>query len=218
MYNSGNKSSIISRNEIYDSLSDEELIVRLREGDRHVTDYLMEKYKGMVRSKAKSMFILGADNDDLIQEGMIGLFNAVQDYDFGRDASFSTFADLCIARKMYTAIQSAGRKKNVALNQYISIYSDDEGAENTIAVPVPEEIYNPEMHVIDKESVSILESRIEDALSPFEKQVLELHLTGLGYVEISKILSKDSKSTDNALSRIKTKVKKIIEEIHSSDS
>ena len=107
----------------YEECSDEELILRLRDGEGVIIDYIMDKYKNLVRSKAKSMYILGADRDDLIQEGMIGLFKAVRDYDAGRDASFFTFADLCVSRQMYTAIQAAGRQKHTPLNTYISLYA-----------------------------------------------------------------------------------------------
>ncbi len=105
----------------YEKYSDDELILRLRDGEAAITDYIMDKYKNLVRNKAKSMYILGADREDLIQEGMIGLFKAVRDYDTGRDASFFTFADLCISRQMYTAVQSAGRQKHTPLNTYISL-------------------------------------------------------------------------------------------------
>ena len=117
------KFSSVEKKEIYSELSDELLIESLRDGDEDVVEYLMDKYKNLVRSKAKSMFILGADTEDLIQEGMIGLFKAVRDYDLGRDASFYTFADLCISRQMYTAVQSSNRKKHMPLNSYISLYS-----------------------------------------------------------------------------------------------
>ena len=103
----------------YTGISDEELIVRLRDGEMGITEFLMEKYKNLVRSKAKSMYILGADSEDLIQEGMIGLFKALRDYDIGRDASFLTFADLCVSRQMYTAVQASRRKKHFPLNTYI---------------------------------------------------------------------------------------------------
>lgn len=107
----------------YEKCSDEELIMRQRDGEEAVTDYIMDKYKNLVRNKAKSMYILGADREDLIQEGMIGLFKAIRDYDTGRDASFSTFADLCVSRQMYTAVQAAGRQKHAPLNTYISLLS-----------------------------------------------------------------------------------------------
>lgn len=103
----------------YGNTTDEELIDRIRQGESQITDYIMEKYKNLVRKKAKSMYILGADNDDLIQEGMIGLFKAVRDYDAGRDASFYTFADLCVSRQMYNAVQASRREKHAPLNSYI---------------------------------------------------------------------------------------------------
>ena len=106
----------------YGSYSDEELIVRLRDGEERITEYLMNKYKNLVRRKARSMYILGADGDDLIQEGMIGLFKALRDYDSGRDASFLTFADLCVSRQMYTAVQASKRQKHIPLNTYVSLY------------------------------------------------------------------------------------------------
>ena len=111
----------------YETSKDEELILRIRDGEEKITDYIMEKYKNLVRSKAGSMYILGADREDLIQEGMIGLFKAIRDYDIGRDASFATFADLCVARQMYTAVQAAGRKKHAPLNSYVSLYADRQG-------------------------------------------------------------------------------------------
>lgn len=204
-------------NKDYEQCSDEELIFRLRDGEDAITDYIMDKYKNLVRSKAKAMFILGADNEDLIQEGMIGLFKAVRDYDCGRDASFFTFADLCIARQMYTAVQASGRKKHMPLNTYISLYGSngnigetEEGAElvNAIASVTDK---NPEEVLIDKENVSRIEAIIERELSSFEKQVLDLYLTGIGYVQIAKVLGRDEKATDNALQRIKSKLKKALQ-------
>lgn len=199
----------------YEQCTDEELIVRLRDGEEQITDYIMDKYKNLVRSKAKSMYILGADRDDLIQEGMIGLFKAIRDYDTGRDASFFTFADLCVSRQMYTAVQAAGRQKHAPLNTYISLYADHaergEGEEweliNTLISRVER---NPEDLLIDKENLEVLEKTIERELSNFEKQVLDLYLTGMSYTQIARVLGKDEKSTDNALQRIKGKIKKQI--------
>ena len=197
----------------YRQYSDEELIVRLRDGESGITEYLMNKYKNLVRSKAKSMYILGADNDDLIQEGMIGLFKALRDYDSGRDASFLTFADLCVSRQMYTAVQASRRQKHIPLNTYISLYgsvsTDYEGEqEELVNVLAARESQSPEEVVIDRENVVWLEKAIEQELSNFEKQVLDLYLTGMGYQQIAKVLGRDDKSTDNALHRIKTKLKK----------
>ncbi len=202
----------------YGNCSDEELILRLRDGEEAITDYIMDKYKNMVRSKAKSMYILGADREDLIQEGMIGLFKAVRDYDTGRDASFFTFADLCVSRQMYTAIQAAGRQKHMPLNTYVSLYADgadgEDGlreAERGLLESTASRLeQNPEELLIDRENVKRLEEVMEKELSSFEKQVLDLYLTGMKYSQIARVLGKDDKSTDNALQRIKAKLKRAI--------
>ncbi len=199
----------------YDTMSDEELIQELRDGDSDVTDYLCNKYKNLVRHKAASMYILGAELEDLIQEGMIGLFKAVRDYDPGRDASFLTFATLCVSRQMYNAIQSAGRQKNIPLNNYISLNgnSDENGDERPAAAL---ELFadgglSPEQLFIDKENADDLYRRICDELSEFESQVLDLHMTGMNYVQIAGVLGREEKSTDNALQRIRAKIKKIVD-------
>ena len=201
--------------EDYTQHSDEELLIRLRDGEQGITDHIMNKYKNLVRSKAKSMYILGADSEDLIQEGMIGLFKAIRDYDSGRDASFFTFADLCVSRQMYTAVQASRRQKHIPLNNYISLYSNvaegrDGEEEALVNVLASGSDLNPEELVIDKENVDRLEMLIERELSSFEKQVLDLYLTGMGYQQIAKVLGRDDKSTDNALQRIKTKLRKAI--------
>lgn len=204
--------------EDYEKCSDEELIVRQRDGEEAITDYIMDKYKNLVRNKAKSMYILGADREDLIQEGMIGLFKAVRDYDTGRDASFSTFADLCVSRQMYTAVQAAGRQKHAPLNTYISLYASgaesdgsDKGEEwELINNLISRSERSPEELVIDKENVELLEKVIEKELSSFEKQVFDLHLTGMSYSQIAKVLGRDDKSTDNALQRMKAKLRRTI--------
>jgi RNA polymerase sporulation-specific sigma factor len=198
----------------YDGVSDEELIDRLRQGENGITDHLLDKYKNLVRSNAQTMYILGADNDDLIQEGMIGLFKAIRDYDSGRDASFFTFADLCISRQMYNAVQASQRQKHIPLNTYISLYAQvdkdsEEGQELGEMISSPTEPSLEEM-VIGKETAKALEDQIAQELSEFENQVLDLHLTGMTYVQIAKVLGRDEKSTDNALQRVKTKVKKLI--------
>ena len=196
----------------YAQSSDEELILRLRDGEEQITDYIMDKYKNLVRSKAGSMYILGGDRDDLIQEGMIGLFKAIRDYDSGRDASFSTFAELCISRQMYSAVQAAGRMKHIPLNTYISLYQNEEQGEEekNILDILADGGLNPEDLVIDKENVENLEKRIEEELSGFEKQVLELYMTGMSYTQIARVLGRDDKSTDNALQRLKAKIRRLI--------
>ena len=197
----------------FSDFTDEELIIRYRDGDKQIVDYLMDKYKHVVRSKAGRMFILGADKDDLIQEGMIGLFKAVRDYDSGRDASFLTFAELCISRQMYTAIQAANRKKHLPLNSYISLYKnqEDETLEGQLIGAIQNfSEQNPEEILIDRENVEALQTIIDQELSTFQRQVLELSMTGMGYIDIARLLGKDPKSTDNALNRVKTKIRKAI--------
>ena len=199
----------------YETSKDEELILRIRDGEEKITDYIMEKYKNLVRSKAGSMYILGADRDDLIQEGMIGLFKAIRDYDIGRDASFATFADLCVARQMYTAVQAAGRKKHAPLNSYVSLYAGN-GSDKTeeekklLDSLVSRDEQNPEELLIDRENVERIEKAIESELSSFERQVLDLYLTGMKYTEIARVLGKDDKSTDNALQRCRSKIRKAL--------
>ena len=199
----------------YGRFADEELILRLRDGETQIMDYICDKYKDMVRVKAKSMFILGGDNEDLIQEGMIGLFKAVRDYDCGRDASFHTFADLCISRQMYTAVQASKRQKHIPLNTYVSLYGDDAAQEESGQRSLVESLtgqagLRPEELFLDKERVQYLEERIDQELSSFEKQVLDLYLTGMRYSQIARVLGRDEKSTDNALQRLKGKIKKLL--------
>ena len=199
----------------YNQQTDEELIARLRSGDSQVMDYLLEKYKNLVRSKAKSMYILGADKEDLIQEGMIGLFKAVRNYDFGRDACFYTFADLCISRQMYSAVRASNCQKHLSLNTYISLNSapyGENGEETMVLADVMSrgEGSNPEELFLDKERVSYLEKKIEEELSDFEKEVLDLYLIGMSYSQIAKVLGRDDKSTDNALQRLKAKIRKFL--------
>lgn len=201
--------------ENYSSCSDEELLIRLRDGEAGITDHIMNKYKNLVRSKAKSMYILGADSEDLIQEGMIGLFKAIRDYDSGRDASFFTFADLCVSRQMYTAVQASRRQKHIPLNNYISLYGNPsesrDGEEALVNVLATGSGLNPEELIIDKENVDRLEMLIERELSSFEKQVLDLYLTGMSYQQIARVLGRDDKSTDNALQRIKHKLRRAMQ-------
>ena len=202
----------------YSTCTDEELILRLREGEEAIMDYIMNKYKNLVRKHARNMYILGAEEQDLIQEGMIGLFRAIKDYDSGRDASFFTFADLCISRKMYNAIEASKREKHTPLNNYVSLYAsnDDENRDGkTIFMDLLSagEISNPENLLIDKENVERIEKLVEQELSSFEKQVFDLYITGMKYVQIAKVLGRDEKSTDNALQRIKSKLKRAMDKV-----
>ena len=188
----------------YDKIKDEELIFRFKQGETEILDYLMEKYKNMVRKKARAMFLIGGDNDDLIQEGMIGLFKAVRDYQPEKEASFQTFARICVDRQIYNAIQNSNRQKHQPLNSYISLSQED--GENEEHLP-DMWVENPESIIIDQENVRDLEQEITCTLSPMENQVLDYYLDGNGYTEIAKIMGKTPKSIDNALQRIRGKIK-----------
>ena len=200
----------------YENLSDEELITEYRDGDEKIVDYLMEKYKELVRSLAGSMYILGGDTEDLIQEGMIGLFKAIREYDSGRDASFKTFAHLCVSRQIYSAVKLSGRKKHMPLNTYVSFYIEGREGESTERpVSLGETLMadkelEPESIILNQEKAEELAEAIEKELSPLEKSVLDLHMTGMSYTETARILGRDEKSTDNALQRVRAKLKKFV--------
>ena len=153
----------------YDQYSDEELIVRLREGETEISDYLMEKYKEFVRKKARAMFLIGGETDDLIQEGMIGLFKAIQNYQADKETSFRTFASLCIDRQLYSAVQNSNRQKHQPLNSYVSL--SDENESDHLEGSWSED---PEALIIDQESTRTLEREITKVLSPMENKVLDL--------------------------------------------
>ncbi|SHJ00158.1 RNA polymerase sporulation sigma factor SigH [Parasporobacterium paucivorans] len=195
-------------------MADEKLLELLRMGNDEIMDYLLEKYKNMVRKKARAMFLVGGDTDDLIQEGMIGLYKAIRDFRSDKDASFSSFANLCINRQIYTAINASQRKKHAPLNGYISFdgsgnFEKDESNSIMEAVSLCR-MSNPEEILIDKENTERIELEIEKRLSSFEKEVLRLYMEGSNYNEIAEQIDKSPKSIDNALQRIKAKVMQII--------
>lgn len=210
------KTDISPAGEELEILAEEEILLRAQNQDNQAIEYLMKKYKGVVRRKARTLFIIGGDQDDLMQEGMIGLFKAIKDYRAGRDTSFSTFADLCIARQMYSAIKSSNRQKNLPLNTYVSLYApayseNEETEEGNFMVDVnslgvleqsPEEI------LINKESVESAKDSLMKKLSKMEKAVMELYFQGMTYQEIAAAMKKSPKAIDNALQRIKNKVNK----------
>jgi len=199
----------------YDIMTDEQLIKKLRAGEGGITDFIMDKYKFLVRKKAKAMYLLGGENDDLIQEGMIGLFKAVQNYKLDSDASFASFADLCITRQMYSAIKASQRKKHLPLNSYISIYASNTEEDSDAAVPIidtiKDDIINsPEEVLLGKEHVERIENELKDKLSELENRVLYLHLLGTDYQTIAKLIDMSPKTVDNALQRIKAKAQEIL--------
>ena len=192
----------------YDQCSDEELIARLQNGEKEISDYLMEEYKEFVRKKARAVYLIGGETDDLIQEGMIGLFKAVQDYRPEKEASFRTFAGLCIDRQLYNAIQSSNRQKHLPLNSYVSL--SEAGEAEDLEGRWSE---NPEAVVIDQERTRALAQKIRKTLSPMENKVLKYYMQGYGYVKIAELLGKKPKSIDNALQRIRGKIRSCTEKI-----
>ena len=200
--------------EQYSLLTDEELIDRLRKGHEDIRDYLMEKHKNLVRKKARAMYLMGGDSDDLIQEGMIGLYKAIRDYDGSRGASFHTFAELCISRQLYSAVEASRRQKHQPLNFYVSIYDkeNEDSANNQLAMGgLSDWTRNPEELMIDQENLTSMEEEISRKLSRFEKEVLNLYLSGMNYSQIAETLGKGSKTTDNALQRIRKKIKNFVD-------
>lgn len=196
----------------YEHKTDEQLIREMRGGDKAIIDYIMEKYKNLVRKEANTMYLLGGENDDLIQEGMIGLFKAVQNYEIDQKASFYSFADLCIRRQIYSAIEASKRKKHSPLNSYVSLYEKTEEKEPLIETVEAGAQSNPEAIFVSREYAEILESRLQESLSDLEKRVLYLHLRGTDYKTIARLLDKSPKTVDNALQRIKSKTEKILEQ------
>lgn len=192
----------------YSEFSDEKLIELYRNNDKGVINYICEKYKPLVLKNAKPLYMAGAESEDLIQEGMIGLFNAIGDYDISSEVTFFHFANICIRNNMLKAIEASNRKKNAPLNSYISIYQDDDDSEG-------EELFttgkNPEEIIIEAENANSLVDEMMEVLSPMEKEVFRLYLQGLNYREIASQLNKSDKSIDNTLTRIKSKAKKVYE-------
>ena len=202
----------------YETMTDEQLIQKLRSGDKAIMDYLMEKYKNLVRKEANAMYLLGGENDDLIQEGMIGLFKAVQDYNTEEEASFFSFARLCITRQMYSAIEASKRKKHSPLNSYISLYDKNDEKAALIETMEASSETNPEELLIGREHAELIESKLEEQLSDLEIRVLYLHMLGTDYKTIARLLDKSPKTIDNALQRIKAKTQRILENVRAKEN
>lgn len=190
----------------YTQYTDEELLQMQQQGESMIMDYLIEKYKPMVRQKARVLYLVGGDQDDLIQEGMIGLFKAVRDYRPEKEASFKTFAQLCVDRQIYHAIQNSNRQKHQPLNYYVSINGEEWEAETKKMFQ-----QSPENIVIANEAASILQDKILKELSKMEHQVLTMYMDGDNYLEIAEKMGKTPKSIDNALQRIRTKVRQCVQ-------
>ena len=189
-------------------MKDEELVMLAHEGNPEAVDFLMEKYKPLVRKKARALFLIGGENDDLIQEGMIGLFKAIRDYREERETSFFHFAELCITRQIYSAIEASNRKKHAPLNSYVSFYSEvSEEGQPLAEYLESERSDNPEQRMIDQENFELFLKKVRQSLSKMECEVLDDYLSGLNYQQIAEKMKKSPKAIDNALQRIKTKIR-----------
>ncbi len=202
----------------YDAETDEALVDAIVAGDSDAMDFLMNKYKNLVRSRARTLFLVGADKEDLIQEGMIGLYKAIRDFNTERQVSFRSFAELCITRQMYSAIKGSNTQKNQPLNNYISIDSMDvsEDRENPLEQLLGinfEKNKNPEQLVLDKEAADVLSYTLVGHLSEMEKQVLQFYMKDMNYSQIAAALGKEPKAVDNALQRIKKKLSQVLKEL-----
>ena len=200
----------------YENIPDEQLIRRLRDGETAIMDYIISKYKYLVIRAAKAIYLIGGENDDLIQEGMIGLFKAVRDFDTNQETSFYSFAELCISRQMYTAIKLSQRQKHIPLNSYVSLYDIKKTDYDDKQAPLIEQLEtesnsNPEELFLDKERMQMLVEQLNERLSDMERRVLHLHLQGEDYRSIAELLDKSPKSIDNALQRIRQKMRTILE-------
>lgn len=196
--------------EPYQNMTDEELIAKLQ-SERHnekMMDYILDKYKPLVRKKANAVFLIGGDTDDLIQEGMIGLFKAIRDYDATKESAFFHFAEICITRQLYKVVEASNRKKHAPLNTYVSFYSKAGEEGHSLADTLMSgEMDNPEQLMIDQENVMLFWEKLKKNLSRMERQVLDEYLSGLNYQQIADKMGKSPKAIDNALQRIKNKIR-----------
>lgn len=195
----------------YEKMSEEDIVELSQKGETDAMDYLLNKYSNLVKKEVRALYLIGADHEDLIQEGMIGLFKAIRDYKRENDKGFYGFARMCVLRQMYTAVTASSRKKHAPLNSYISFYTpivreDEKTALIMDTLKADEEISNPEDMILGQEKLEQMKKKIQDKLSPMEREVLELYLSGIGYVEIAQKMNKSAKSIDNAIQRIRKKL------------
>lgn len=199
----------------YVDMQDEDVVALCHQGDTMAEEYLLNKYKNFVRSKARSYFLIGADHEDIVQEGMIGLYKAIRDFRVDKLASFRAFAELCITRQIITAIKTATRQKHIPLNSYVSLNKplyDEESDRTLLDVIIEGRAANPEELIISQEDLNNITGRINEVLSPLEQDVLQAYLDGKSYQEIAEMLGRHVKSIDNALQRVKRKLEKYLQE------
>lgn len=199
----------------YKELSDEEIVQLCHNGDSMAEEFLLNKYKNFVRSKARSYFLIGADHEDIVQEGMIGLYKAIRDFKQEKLSSFRAFAELCITRQIITAIKTATRQKHIPLNSYVSLNKplyDEESDRTLLDILMEGTTSNPEEMIINQENLGTIHQKINEVLSGLEQEVLTAYLDGKSYQEIAEALGRHVKSIDNALQRVKRKLEKYLEE------
>jgi len=193
---------------------DEEIVMEAKNGSNRAQEYLISKYENFVKSKARSYFLIGADKEDIYQEGMIGLYKAIRDFNPEKLTSFKAFAELCVTRQIITAIKTATRQKHIPLNTYVSLNKpiyDEESERTLLDVLSGIKISDPEELMISKEQMDYIEGKIEKVLSGLELEVLTSYLDGKSYQEIACDLERHSKSIDNALQRVKRKLEKCLD-------
>ncbi len=198
----------------YLQMTDEQLVQKFHDGDTSAEEYLLYKYKNFVRTKARSYFLIGADHEDIVQEGMIGLYKAIRDYRMEKLSSFRAFAELCVTRQIITAIKTATRQKHIPLNSYVSLNKplyDEESDRTLMDVIMEGKISNPEEMIINQENIGMIQSKICEVLSDLEQEVLRAYLDGKSYQEIAQALGRHVKSIDNALQRVKRKLEKYLD-------
>ncbi|WP_062196966.1 RNA polymerase sporulation sigma factor SigH [Massilibacterium senegalense] len=198
----------------YRDLTDAELVTMGRNGDAQALEFIIHKYKHFVRAKTRSYFLIGADREDIFQEGMIGLYKAIRDFKEDKPSSFKAFAELCVTRQIITAIKTATRQKHIPLNSYVSLDKpifDDESDRTLLDVITGSKVMDPAQLIINQEELMAIEEKMSEVLSELEKQVLMLYLDGRSYQEISEDLNRHVKSIDNALQRVKRKLERSLE-------
>ena len=199
----------------YQPMTDEQVVELCHQGDSEAEEYLLNKYKNFVRAKARSYFLIGADHEDIVQEGMIGLYKAIRDFKPEKLSSFRAFAELCITRQIITAIKTATRQKHIPLNSYVSLNKplyDEESDRTLLDVIMEGRISDPEELIINRENLGNIHNKINEVLSGLEQEVLQAYLDGKSYQEIADALGRHVKSIDNALQRVKRKLEKYLEE------
>ena len=199
----------------YQQMNDEQVVEMCHQGDSEAEEYLLNKYKNFVRAKARSYFLIGADHEDIVQEGMIGLYKAIRDFKPEKLSSFRAFAELCITRQIITAIKTATRQKHIPLNSYVSLNKplyDEESDRTLLDVIMEGRISDPEELIINRENLGNIHNKISEVLSGLEQEVLQAYLDGKSYQEIADALGRHVKSIDNALQRVKRTLEKYLEE------